>query len=193
MTTVSEPILPTSDWAPVTPSVRPPECSPGARAVEQIRSARVLDSGADLLRRLSDRLRLPALAHRGEELLGHPVHPALTDLPIGFWTGSFLLDLIGGPHQAVASRRLVAAGVLTALPTVAFGLGDLPDDGQQRRVATVHAGANAAALVCYLGSWRARRRGHWARGVAMGLAGAAVASVGGYLGGALAFATPDDD
>ena len=154
-------------------------------AIEQIRSARALDSGAAVLHQLASRLRLRDLSARGEELLGHPVHPALTDLPIGFWTSSFLLDLFGGRRQAAASRRLVAAGVATAVPTVAFGLGDLPDDGQQRRVATVHAACNIAAVACYAASWRARRRGRWARGVVLGLAGATVASAGGYLGGAL--------
>ncbi|HEY3485242.1 MAG TPA: hypothetical protein VGK49_07650, partial [Ilumatobacteraceae bacterium] len=33
----------------------------------------------------------------GGEWLGHPLHPALTDLPIGFWTSAFVLDMIGGP------------------------------------------------------------------------------------------------
>lgn len=28
--------------------------------------------------------------------LGHPLHPMLTDLPIGFWTSAFTLDLLGG-------------------------------------------------------------------------------------------------
>ena len=28
--------------------------------------------------------------------LGHPLHPLLTDLPIGFWTSAFTLDLLGG-------------------------------------------------------------------------------------------------
>src|SRR5205823_5296568 len=28
--------------------------------------------------------------------LGHPLHPVLTDLPIGFWSSSFALDVFGG-------------------------------------------------------------------------------------------------
>src|SRR5439155_1177390 len=32
----------------------------------------------------------------GGRWLGHPLHPALSDLPIGFWAGSALLDLTGG-------------------------------------------------------------------------------------------------
>ena len=38
---------------------------------------------------------------------GHPLHPVLTHLPIGFWTSSFMLDLVGGKRSAAASRRLI--------------------------------------------------------------------------------------
>src|SRR5688500_15069594 len=50
---------------------------------------------SDLSRSL---LRSPRLddAARGS-WLGHPVHPALTDLPIGFWTSAMAVDFLGGP------------------------------------------------------------------------------------------------
>ena len=47
----------------------------------------------------------------------------------------------------------------------------------------VHAGANSAAIGLYALSWLARRKGHRARGVLLGLAGGTVASVAGHLGG----------
>jgi hypothetical protein len=47
--------------------------------------------------------------------LGHPLHPVLTDLPIGAWMMSALLD---------AADLLVAAGVAAAVPTAAAGLND---------------------------------------------------------------------
>ena len=37
---------------------------------------------------------------------------ALSDLPIGFWTSAFTLDLLGGRHSRRAATRLVAWGVL---------------------------------------------------------------------------------
>ena len=56
--------------------------------------------------------------------LGHPLHPLLTDLPIGFWTSAFTLDLLGGRRSRRAATHLVAWGVLTAIPTAASGASD---------------------------------------------------------------------
>jgi len=83
---------------------------------------------------------------------GHPLHPVLTDLPIGFWTSSFMLDLVGGERSAAASRRLIGLGILSAVPTAASGLSDWSDTlGEERRIGTVHAVANVVALWFY--SW----------------------------------------
>jgi nitrite reductase/ring-hydroxylating ferredoxin subunit/uncharacterized membrane protein len=116
--------------------------------------------------------------------LGHAVHPVLTDLPIGFWTSAFTLDLIGGRRSRAAAQRLVGLGVLTALPTAASGAADWSDTtGKARRVGLVHAALNSAAIACFTASWFARRRGrHW-RGVMYGLAGSTVATGGGFFGG----------
>src|SRR5205085_8084212 len=105
--------------------------------------------------------------------LGHPLHPMLTDLPIGFWTSAFTLDLLGGRASRRAARRLVAWGVVCAVPTALSGAADWSDTvDAERRVGFVHAAANTAAVLCYTASWVQRRRGrHW-RGVAFGLAGA---------------------
>lgn len=120
--------------------------------------------------------------------LGHPLHPMLTDLPIGAWTSAFVLDLIGGKGGRKAADSLVGFGVLTALPTVAAGLSDWSDTmDEERRIGLVHAGGNAVALACYTSSWLLRRKGKRAKGVAMGMLGAGAATVGGYLGGHLSY------
>jgi nitrite reductase/ring-hydroxylating ferredoxin subunit/uncharacterized membrane protein len=120
--------------------------------------------------------------------LGHPLHPLLTDLPIGFWTSAWTLDIVGGRGSRDAARRLVGLGVLSALPTAATGVSDWADTvGGPRRVGVVHAAANSVALAAYAASWVARRRGRYGRGVALGMVGAAAATVGGYLGGHLSF------
>ena len=86
--------------------------------------------------------------------LGHAVHPVLTDLPIGFWTSAFTLDLIGGRRSRAAAQRLVGLGVLSALPTAASGAADWSDTtGKERRVGLVHAGLNSAAIACFTASW----------------------------------------
>jgi nitrite reductase/ring-hydroxylating ferredoxin subunit/uncharacterized membrane protein len=116
--------------------------------------------------------------------LGHAVHPVLTDLPIGFWTSAFTLDLIGGRRSRPAAQLLVGLGVLSALPTAASGAADWSNTaGRERRVGLVHAALNTAAIGFFTASWLARRRGRNGRGVLYGLAGSAVATGGGYFGG----------
>ena len=119
---------------------------------------------------------------------GHPLHPVMTDLPIGFWTSSFMLDLVGGKRSARASQRLIGLGILSAVPTAAAGLADWSDTiGEERRIGTVHAVANVAALSLYAWSWMARRAGRRGAGVTLGLLGATAATAGGYLGGHLVY------
>jgi uncharacterized membrane protein len=129
------------------------------------------------------------------EWLGHPLHPMLTDLPIGFWTSSSILDFIGGRKARPASQRLIALGLISLVPTAAAGAVDWSsiDDQKKRRVGAVHAISNTVAAIVYFLSWRSRRRGNHATGVALGVIAAGLASVGGFLGGHLAFAGGEDD
>jgi nitrite reductase/ring-hydroxylating ferredoxin subunit/uncharacterized membrane protein len=124
--------------------------------------------------------------------LGHALHPFLTDLPIGTWTSAALLDVVGGRAARPASERLIAAGLIAAVPTAASGLNDWADttpasDGV-RRVGAVHAVANVTALGLYAASLAARRADRHGRGVALGLAGIGALTVGGHLGGHLSYA-----
>jgi nitrite reductase/ring-hydroxylating ferredoxin subunit/uncharacterized membrane protein len=118
--------------------------------------------------------------------LGHAVHPALTDLPIGFWTSAWMLDLIGGKRSANAARMLVGLGIASAIPTAATGASDWADTAApEKRVGLVHAAANSIALACYIVSFVHRVRGRRTKGVLWGLYGATAATVGGALGGHL--------
>lgn len=119
--------------------------------------------------------------------LGHPLHPALTDVPIGAFSSAAVLDVLGR-RGASGADLLIALGLLAAVPTVAAGLSDWADFGDEgRRVGLVHLVANAAGLACYGASMLARLRGRRGRGVAWGLAGMGAMSVGGFLGGHLVF------
>jgi nitrite reductase/ring-hydroxylating ferredoxin subunit len=121
--------------------------------------------------------------------LGHPLHPLLTDVPIGAFGMSTLLDMVGGPSAERAADLLVGAGVLAAVPTAASGLNDWSDTyGADTRVGLVHATINTAALGLYAASLGERARGHRGRGKALGLAGFGVLLAGSYLGGHLTFA-----
>lgn len=120
--------------------------------------------------------------------LGHAAHPMLTDLPIGAWSMSTLLDTVGGQGAEPAADLLVGAGILSALPTAMTGLNDWSDTlGEETRVGTVHASANVAALGLYVASLVARRSGWRGSGKALGLAGFAILLAGAYLGGHLSF------
>jgi nitrite reductase/ring-hydroxylating ferredoxin subunit/uncharacterized membrane protein len=112
----------------------------------------------------------------------------LTDLPIGSWTSAFVLDIVGGRRSRHAADLLVGVGVLSALPAAAAGLSDFSDTiGEERRVGTVHAVANTAALSLYSVSWLARRSGRRRLGVGLGHLGAVAATAGGYLGAHLVY------
>jgi nitrite reductase/ring-hydroxylating ferredoxin subunit/uncharacterized membrane protein len=121
--------------------------------------------------------------------LGHPVHPMLTDLPIGAWTSAVILDLVGGRQARRAADALVGVGVLTAVPTAVTGLSDLADvvNPDERSIGTAHALGNLTAVVLYGGSYLARRRGRRQAGVRLAMLGAAVMAGAGFLGGHLAF------
>ena len=179
--------------------------SEGARASRLDRTPRWLD---ELLGRLEADERIDVAAHGlqagarslvegplGPVLqggwLGHSLHPLMTDVPIGCWTCAALLDVVGGRAARPASQRLIGLGTLSAVPTVLTGLAELATlddaDDASRRVATVHAGLNVAAVLSYAESWRRRRRGRAVSGVAWSAVGAVVASASGHLGGHLAF------
>ncbi len=149
-----------------------------------------LDGAVDALRSLADDA-LPEGGTRDAlqgQWLGHPVHPVMTDLVIGFWTSAFFLDFFPVKRVRAASDLFVALGLVSVLPTVATGLADWTDlDRPKQRVGVVHAGANAVAAGLYAISLANRVRGRRARGITFGMLGAGVMTVGGFLGGYLAF------
>jgi nitrite reductase/ring-hydroxylating ferredoxin subunit len=120
--------------------------------------------------------------------LGHPLHPPLTDVVIGAWTSALLLDVLGGDGAEDAADRLVAAGILAAVPTAAAGLSDWAElRGGTRRVGAVHALGNTTALVLHALSLRDRRRGRRGRGIVLSASGYALATFSAWLGGHLSF------
>jgi nitrite reductase/ring-hydroxylating ferredoxin subunit/uncharacterized membrane protein len=121
--------------------------------------------------------------------LGHPLHPVLTDVPIGAWTGAMAFDVLGGERSREAADSLVGFGFLAALPTAGTGLSDLADivDRKERSIAAAHAVGNIAAVLLYGASFLARKRGNRKAGVMLSTAGWAAVLGSGFLGGHLAF------
>jgi nitrite reductase/ring-hydroxylating ferredoxin subunit/uncharacterized membrane protein len=116
--------------------------------------------------------------------LGNPLHPALTDVPLGAWTTALALDLVGSE----AADGALAVGILGSVPAALTGLNDwshLKDDS--RRIGTVHALLNSMALALNVASFVARRDGH--RGLGRVLSGVAYAGAAfsAHLGGHLSY------
>jgi nitrite reductase/ring-hydroxylating ferredoxin subunit/uncharacterized membrane protein len=117
---------------------------------------------------------------------GHPVHPAIVLVPAGTWIGAAVLDLLPGTERA--ARTLVGAGVLAAAPAIVTGWADWARTRpEQQRVGIVHAAANESAWVLYGASWFARRGGHAGVGRTLSFLGLGLITLGGYLGGHLAY------
>jgi nitrite reductase/ring-hydroxylating ferredoxin subunit/uncharacterized membrane protein len=118
--------------------------------------------------------------------LGHPLHPMLTDIPIGTWTAAGVLDLLPGTGHA--STTLIATGCAAAVPTAITGWADWSQlHPPQQRVGLVHAASNVIGLGLMGASVLARLRGRTLRGKGLAYAGLSAVMAGGYLGGHLVF------
>lgn len=160
-------------------------------AASRLESLRALDGAVDALgARVPTGLRDGPLAEAlAGRWLGHPLHPMLSDVPIGLWTSATVLDVIGGRRSHAASTLLTALGLVASAPTMASGLVDWLDaDRPRRRLGTVHAAANAVAGSLYLVSLVAKLLGRRRGGRRAALAGGLALGVGGFLGGHLAHA-----
>src|SRR5918911_1262417 len=79
--------------------------------------------------------------------LGHPLHPALTDVPIGAWVTTLVCDLLGIEQAADAALTLGVAAAGPPAPAGGAAWVDAP--GGLRRVGLVHAVLNVLALLLF--------------------------------------------
>jgi nitrite reductase/ring-hydroxylating ferredoxin subunit/uncharacterized membrane protein len=143
-----------------------------------------------LRERYQDNLALELM--HGGRWAGHPVHPALSDLPVGLWAGATLLDVTDrspAPRGGVdAAGVLSAAGILAACATALTGLSDWTVSNEQdRRVGLFHGLLNTVALGLQGASLGTRMTGHRGTARALGAASLTVTAAAAYLGGHLVF------
>jgi nitrite reductase/ring-hydroxylating ferredoxin subunit/uncharacterized membrane protein len=128
--------------------------------------------------------------------LGHPLHPAVAQLPIGAWFGAAVLDSAAavspaGPVRAGLQRSattLVATGLATVPAAAVPGAADWAQlHPEQQRIGLVHAGANTVATALMAASLLQRRRGRHASGRLLGLAGFTAAGLAAGVGGHLSY------
>lgn len=157
--------------------------------LKRVERARVLDGISDRLQAAVQAVAQPQAVQDALHgvWLGHPLHPALVQVPVGAFLSAAVLDLLPGRRKAATT--LIAVGTASAPPAIAAGLLDWSQmTKDRRRVGLVHATANAIALSLYVGSLSARLNGRFGRGRALAFAGLSAASAGAYLGGHLAYA-----
>lgn len=127
----------------------------------------------------------------GGRWLGHALHPALSDLPIGFYSGVVVLDLLGKDVAVDGDRVdpaavLSAAGLAGAVATAVTGVADWNvSDDADRRVGLFHGVLNAAATALQGASLAARLSGRRGSARTLSAASMTVTAAAAYLGGHL--------
>jgi nitrite reductase/ring-hydroxylating ferredoxin subunit/uncharacterized membrane protein len=125
--------------------------------------------------------------------LGHPLHAAITDVPVGAWSTAAVLDAIelvsGTESYSPGADTAVGIGLIGAMGAAVSGLCDWSKtDRPARRVGVVHALLNVGAATCYATSWLQRRSGNRQGGIASAMTGFLLVLAGTYLGGHLSYA-----
>jgi nitrite reductase/ring-hydroxylating ferredoxin subunit/uncharacterized membrane protein len=126
---------------------------------------------------------------------GHPLHPAITDVPITSWVLTALFDIIWlithSTWSAYAAFVTVIVGLLGALGAIVTGLTDWSDTyGSERRIGLNHAIYNSLATLLYLVSFILRLLagpGDSISAAIIGFVGLASVSYAAFLGGEMVF------
>ena len=123
--------------------------------------------------------------------LRHPLHAAITDVPVGSWTAALALDLLeasGQTQYAAGADAAIAVGLVGAVASAAAGLTDWSEThGKPQRVGAVHGMLNSVAAVLYTGSYIARKQNQRSLGRSLSYLGYALVLGSAYLGGELSY------
>lgn len=139
---------------------------------------------------LAPRRRLEGLLHG--DFIGHPLHAALTDIPVGAWSMTLLLDILGsrrgGWRFHKAADTTCAVGLISALVAALPGAADYSKvKGTAKKVGLIHGLLNLGVSGLYAASVVARRRGARRSGVALSSTGYGIALLSAWLGGELSY------
>jgi len=119
--------------------------------------------------------------------LGHPLHAATTDLPIGLLLGTVILDLVGQPG---AADIMLIATIVTMLLFALSGAADYVDtEGTALTRATLHSTLMVVALVLLIVSAVMRGGAGTERTlpIALSIVGFLIVTAGAFVGGDVAY------
>jgi nitrite reductase/ring-hydroxylating ferredoxin subunit/uncharacterized membrane protein len=122
--------------------------------------------------------------------LGHPLHPVVTDLPLGAWTTALALDAAsnGDPGMRRAATFAMGVGLTGALGAAVTGLTDWSETGgRARRAGLIHGLLNITATTLFAAAFALRKRDDHQGGRTCAWTGYAVALGAAYLGGDLVY------
>jgi uncharacterized membrane protein len=129
------------------------------------------------------------------KLLGHAIHPMLIVFPLGLFATAVIFDVITLATNreifTVAAQYMIGAGVIGGLLAAVFGLIDylrIPGGTRAKTIGLWHGLLNVAVTGLFVGSYILRETEPANPSVialALSFTGAAVALVGGWLGGEL--------
>lgn len=124
--------------------------------------------------------------------LGHPLHPVITDVPIGAYTATAVLDtleLAGHDKYRAGADVTLAVGLVGALGSAVTGLTDWSGTtGKSRKAGLMHGLLNLGATALYATSFFMRRnKGSRGAAIALAMVGYGISSVAAYLGGELVY------
>ena len=129
------------------------------------------------------------------KFLGHGIHPILIVFPLGLLATGVVFDVIyliwGNPLMAVVAYWMIAAGIVGGFLAALFGWIDwfaIPSGTRAKSIGLMHGLTNVTVLLLFIGSWLLRRdapeRPETLESI-LSFAGAALALIGGWLGGEL--------
>jgi uncharacterized membrane protein len=134
--------------------------------------------------------------------LRHPLHPLLVHLPTSLWPAALVFDIlglmgVGGNASVQAAFWAILLGLISAVPAAAAGLADFTEIRREKvawKLALYHMILNVTATLLWLVNlilrWGERETATQVGGLelALSIAGVAILSVSGYLGGRMVYA-----
>lgn len=124
--------------------------------------------------------------------LGHPLHSALTDIPIGAWTAAAVFDGIQTASKrdefGAAADAAIAVGLVGAAGSAVTGLTDWQHvDAGTRRIGLIHGLMNLSGVALFTASLVARHQDHRDAGKIFSGLGLTVIAASSWLGGHLVY------